>query len=158
MTRLSASLLLAWLAGLMAAFVGLLGLMAILLAAGAVRAESGIASFYTYGPTACGDKGLPAMTAAHKSLPCNTVVKVTRTSGQSVVVRIRDRGPFIAGRIIDLDPEAAKVLGIVHSGLAQVRLEVLAGVTPTPVKTISYKRPAAKAKPRKRWKRKRGRR
>lgn len=87
--------------------------------------EKGIASWYGYdtGAPAC---GLPMgpRTAAHKTLPCGTYVKVTRdSSGRSIVVRIVDRGPFVAGRIIDLSPSAARELGI--SGLAAVTVEVV---------------------------------
>jgi rare lipoprotein A len=61
------------------------------------------------------------MTAAHRSLPFGTEVRVTRIeTGESVVVRINDRGPFKAGRIIDLSKRAARELGIVQVGLAEV--------------------------------------
>lgn len=91
----------------------------------------GLASFYGdphHGrPTANGeifDKH--AMTAAHRTLPFNTRVRVHNLeSGQSVVVRINDRGPFIAGRIIDLSEEAGRRLGIFNAGIARVRLEIL---------------------------------
>jgi rare lipoprotein A len=65
------------------------------------------------------------LTAAHKTLPLGTVVKVTRPeNGKSVEVRVNDRGPFVAGRVIDLSRAAAKVLGLGGEGLARVRLEV----------------------------------
>jgi rare lipoprotein A len=68
-----------------------------------------------------------AMTAAHRSLPFGTEVRVTNMdNGRSVVVRINDRGPYIGGRIIDLSAGAAETLGMIHSGVAPVRLEVLA--------------------------------
>lgn len=61
------------------------------------------------------------LTAAHRTLPFGTKVKVTNNSnGRSVVVTINDRGPFVRGRIIDLSPAAARVLGF--SGLTQVRV------------------------------------
>ncbi|MCK5913538.1 MAG: septal ring lytic transglycosylase RlpA family protein, partial [Desulfuromusa sp.] len=64
--------------------------------------------------------------AAHKTLPMGVYVKVTHLgSGQHLVVRINDRGPFVAGRIIDLSYGAAKQLGIVESGTAQVQLQAL---------------------------------
>lgn len=64
------------------------------------------------------------MTAAHRTLPIGTFVRVTnRRSGRSVVVRINDRGPFVRGRIIDVTPAAAHVLGF--SGLAPVTLDVI---------------------------------
>jgi len=60
-----------------------------------------------------------ALTAAHRTLPFGTKVRVTHSkSGKSVIVTIRDRGPFVRGRIIDLTPAAARLLGI--SGLAPV--------------------------------------
>lgn len=58
-----------------------------------------------------------AMTAAHRSLPFGTKVKVTnKNNGKSVVVRINDRGPFIRGRVLDLSKGAARELGFVKSG------------------------------------------
>jgi len=61
------------------------------------------------------------MTAAHKTLPFGTKVKVTnKRTGQSVVVRINDRGPFIKGRIIDLSKGAAGKIGMINSGHAPV--------------------------------------
>lgn len=86
---------------------------------GSVHAESGIASFYGRGDgyawkrTASGETMDPhAMTAAHRTLPFGTHVTVTnRNNGRTVNVRINDRGPFVAGRIIDLSPAAADTLG-----------------------------------------------
>ena len=67
-----------------------------------------------------------AMTAAHRSLPFGTKVKVTnKRNGRSVVVTINDRGPFIRGRVIDLSKGAAQVIGMTGAGLAPVSLEVL---------------------------------
>ncbi|NTU97315.1 MAG: septal ring lytic transglycosylase RlpA family protein [Chlorobiaceae bacterium] len=64
------------------------------------------------------------LTAAHRSLPFGTWVKVTNmNNGKDVIVRINDRGPYVKGRIIDLSIGAAKELGIVHSGIVKVRLE-----------------------------------
>lgn len=66
------------------------------------------------------------MTAAHKTLPMNTIVKVTnRRNGKSTVVRINDRGPFIATRIIDLSNTAARKIDMINSGTAPVTLEIL---------------------------------
>ena len=65
-----------------------------------------------------------ALTAAHKTLPFGTMVRVTNTRTQrSVVVRINDRGPFVRGRVIDLTPAGARAIGM--SGLAPVSLAVL---------------------------------
>jgi rare lipoprotein A len=67
-----------------------------------------------------------AMTAAHKTLPFGTRVRVTRAdTGNSVIVRINDRGPYKEGRIIDLSERAAEGLGMTSAGVAAVRLEVL---------------------------------
>jgi rare lipoprotein A len=66
------------------------------------------------------------LTAAHRSLPFGTKVKVTNVhNGRSVVVRINDRGPFSRGRIIDLSKAAARLIGLFQSGTAPVILEVL---------------------------------
>jgi rare lipoprotein A len=67
-----------------------------------------------------------ALTAAHRSLPFNTKIRVTnQANGLSVVVRVNDRGPWIAGRIIDLSMEAARRLKMIGSGTALVKLEIL---------------------------------
>ena len=92
----------------------------------------GIASWYGqrhHGrPTASGKPfNMHALTAAHRSLPLGTRVRVTNLeNGRSVVVRITDRGPYVRGRSIDLSHAAAKALGMVKRGLASVRMEVLA--------------------------------
>jgi len=85
---------------------------------------SGIASVYSGGKTASGERMNPgAMTAAHRTLPFGTSVTVfNRGNGRSVVVRINDRGPFVRGRVIDLSPAAARAIGV--SGLAPVSLSV----------------------------------
>ncbi|GAB1538956.1 hypothetical protein NUACC21_16210 [Scytonema sp. NUACC21] len=92
---------------------------------------SGMASWYGYdgsgNRTATGERYNPeGLTAAHRSLPFGTRVRVTNTrNGRSVVVRINDRGPFIRGRIIDLSAGAARILGLMRTGVAPVRVEVL---------------------------------
>jgi len=66
------------------------------------------------------------LSAAHKTLPMGVYVKVTHLkTGRQLTVRVNDRGPFVAGRIIDLSYGAAKQLGIVESGTAEIRLEAL---------------------------------
>ena len=92
-----------------------------------VKAQTGIASIYSGGKTANGEIAKASnFTAAHKTLPFGTLVRVTHQhSGRSVVVRINDRGPFVHGRIIDLMPAAARVLGF--SGLAPVMINVIRG-------------------------------
>jgi rare lipoprotein A len=100
--------------------------VAILLAAPAANAQSGLASVYDHagGRTASGERVLAGtLTAAHRTLPFGTYVRVTnRRNGRSVVVRINDRGPFVSGRIIDLSPAAARALGI--SGLGRVTVDI----------------------------------
>ena len=67
-----------------------------------------------------------ALTAAHRSLPFGTKVRVTNVNtGSSVIVRINDRGPFAGGRVIDLSAAAARVIGMIRSGVAPVRIEIL---------------------------------
>jgi rare lipoprotein A len=94
-------------------------------------ARKGMASWYGPGfhgrRTANGERfNQHGMTAAHRSLPLGTNVKVTNlNNGRSVVVRINDRGPFSGGRIIDLSQGAARLIGVVQSGVAPVLLEVL---------------------------------
>jgi rare lipoprotein A len=79
-----------------------------------------------------------AMTAAHKTLPMNTVVRVRNSeSGQTCVVRINDRGPFVESRIIDLSYAAATSIGLTGKGSAPVQLEVL-GFEPAGTKMIDY--------------------
>ncbi len=88
----------------------------------------GIASFYWQGQrTASGETFNPAdMTAAHRTLPFGTKVRVTHaSSGRTVVVRINDRGPFKPGRVIDLSKAAAEHLQMTGAGLAAVKLEVV---------------------------------
>jgi rare lipoprotein A len=91
----------------------------------AAHAQSGIASVYGGGRTANGEFARAGgMTAAHRTLPFGTLVRVTnRRSGRSIIVRINDRGPFVRGRIIDLMPAAARAIGC--SGLAPVSVTVV---------------------------------
>jgi len=92
----------------------------------AAMAESGIASIYPYDgeKTANGKHANPSgLTAAHRTLPLGTHVRVTnQRNGRSVTVRINDRGPFVRSRVIDLAPAGALALGF--SGLARVKLEI----------------------------------
>jgi rare lipoprotein A len=106
-------------------FVGIL-IATISLSSSLVAApESGIASVYSGEQTANGEYAYASgLTAAHRTLPFGTLVKVANTeTGRSVVVRINDRGPFIRGRVIDLTPAGARAIG--SSGLAPVRLTVV---------------------------------
>ncbi|MGB3656101.1 MAG: septal ring lytic transglycosylase RlpA family protein [Rivularia sp. (in: cyanobacteria)] len=95
------------------------------------RGFRGMASFYGYdgsgNKTASGERFNPErLTAAHRSLPFGTRVRVTNIrNGRSVVVRINDRGPFIRGRVIDLSHRAARVIKMIGRGVAPVRIEVL---------------------------------
>ncbi len=84
-----------------------------------------------------------AMTAAHKTLPLGVYVKVTHLkNGRSVVVRVNDRGPFVAGRIIDLSYTAANRLGIVDAGTAPVQVQAL-GYRQTDQGQVSYRPPSS---------------
>ena len=96
-----------------------------------VKVITGEASWYGPGfygnRTASGEVYRPGtMTAAHRTLPFGTKVRVTNLwNGRSAVIRINDRGPFVGHRVIDLGHGAASSLGLTASGIAQVRLEVL---------------------------------
>ena len=88
----------------------------------------GIASFYTEGQqTASGEKfDTHALTAAHPTLPFGTRLRVTNvTTGRSVTVRVNDRGPYVPGRVVDVSHAAADALGMVGSGIAKVKLDVV---------------------------------
>ena len=89
--------------------------------------QSGLAAVHSHsgGRTASGEASHPArFTAAHRTLPFGTLVRVTNSrNGRSVVVRINDRGPFNRGRVIDLTPAAAHQLGF--WGLAPVKMDVV---------------------------------
>ncbi len=93
--------------------------------------EFGMASWYGkpyHGrQTASGEKyNMNEMTAAHRTLPFGTKVKVTRLdNGRQCVVRINDRGPFVRGRVIDLSRESAKKLDLVIDGIADVKVEII---------------------------------
>ena len=108
-------------------------LLALVLSAGCAKrsVETGMASWYGPGfrgkPTASGVRFRPRRrTAAHKALPFGTVVKVTRTdTKQSVRVVINDRGPYAAGRIIDLSKRAARKLDMLQDGVAPVEVRVV---------------------------------
>jgi len=94
-------------------------------------AQEGMASWYGkefHGrPTASGERfDMHALTAAHPTLPFGARVRVTNlANGKSVTVRVNDRGPFTKGRIIDLSYAAAREIGIIESGTARVRVEIL---------------------------------
>ncbi len=93
---------------------------------GTLHTEMGFASYYSDKlnghATASGEAfNNSKLTAAHKKLPFGTMVKVTNTTnGKSVTVRVNDRGPFVAGRIIDLSKAAATAIGMVSAGIAKV--------------------------------------
>jgi rare lipoprotein A len=96
-----------------------------------IHATVGIASFYGTKfqgrRTANGEIfNTIEMTAAHRTLPFGTQLRVTNLrNGKSVVVRVNDRGPHLRGRIIDLSKAAAKKIGITRTGTARVKLEIL---------------------------------
>ncbi len=100
--------------------------------------EVGLASWY--GPPYHNRRGADgtiydenAMTAAHRTLPMGSVVRVTNVAtGQWVVVRITDRGPFVEGRTLDLSLAAAKAIGVYRAGVAKVKVEAFAHVSADP--------------------------
>jgi rare lipoprotein A len=95
---------------------------------GVKTASHGVASFYTEGTkTASGEKfNTMEMTAAHPTLPFGTKLRVTNVaSGRSVTVRVNDRGPYVPGRVVDVSYSAADALGMVGTGVAKVKLDVV---------------------------------
>jgi rare lipoprotein A len=95
---------------------------------GSGRSFSGMASFYgneAGSQTASGQRfNQNAMTAAHRTLPFGTKLRVTH-GGQSVIVTINDRGPFVRGRVLDLSTGAARAIGLTGAGVGQVVAEVI---------------------------------
>jgi len=116
---------------------GALAVAAVVLAAAAgsisqaeAASQCGKASWYKMGTkTASGERmNASALAAAHRSLPFGTKVRVENlNNGKSVVVRINDRGPFAGGRVIDLTRGAAERIGMIHSGVAPVKVTVVGG-------------------------------
>ena len=105
--------------------------------AGSAWADSvGLASYYGRehhgGPTASGKRfDMNAMTAAHRTLPFGSSIRVTNLrNGRVVTVRINDRGPFVRGRILDVSRAAALQLGFIDRGLAKVRIEQVRPAAP----------------------------
>ena len=104
--------------------------------AGSHYVETGIATWYTSSSrshrAANGEVfDADGLTAAHRTLPLNTVAKVTNLkTGKSATVRITDRGPFVTGRMLDLSPAAAKRIDVYRAGTAEVRLEVVRAPVP----------------------------
>ncbi len=102
----------------------------------AIFVETGIASWYgaPYHNRPGSDGkiyNMNAMTAAHRTLPLGSIVRVTNVkTGHWAIVRITDRGPFIEGRILDLSRAAAAKIDVVRAGIAQVRVEVLQAPVP----------------------------
>jgi rare lipoprotein A len=96
----------------------------------AEASQCGKASWYKMGTrTANGERmNANALAAAHRTLPFGTKVRVENLrNGKSVVVRINDRGPFVGGRVIDVTRGAAAQLGMIHSGVARVKVTVVGG-------------------------------
>lgn len=91
--------------------------------------EVGVASWYAPSGNRSSNGDMydgSGMTAAHRTLPLGTVVRVTNlTTNQAVVVTITDRGPFVRGRVLDLSTAAARASGVYRMGVAQVRIEVV---------------------------------
>jgi peptidoglycan lytic transglycosylase len=95
---------------------------------GSGRSFSGMASYYgneSGSRTASGQRmNASAMTCAHRSLPFGTKLRVTH-GGQSVVVTVNDRGPFVRGRVLDLSTGAARAIGLTSAGVGRVTAEVV---------------------------------
>jgi len=110
--------------------------------------ESGVASWYGRDfhskSTANGERyDMHALSAAHKTLPMPTLVRVTNLeNGRSVIVRVNDRGPFVKDRLIDLSYAAARELGYDNKGTARVRVQTLDAPTDTPATPVSPPAPA----------------
>jgi rare lipoprotein A len=101
-----------------------------------IHREEGLASWY--GPPYDKHRGAngeifdkDALTAAHRTLPLNSLIRVTNlATGQAVILRITDRGPFVPDRILDLSLGSAKAIGVWRPGVARVRVEVFAAPSP----------------------------
>jgi rare lipoprotein A len=101
-----------------------------------IYSEEGMASWY--GPPYDKRRGANgeifdknALTAAHRTLPMNSLIKVTNLStGQSAILRVTDRGPFVPDRMLDLSLASAKAIGVWRPGVARVRVEVFAAPAP----------------------------
>ena len=105
------------------AAVALAPALALAVSEAAAKGGCGSASWYALtSKTASGERMNPALlTAAHRTLPFGTKVKVTnQNNGRAVVVRINDRGPFIKGRVIDLSKAAAREIGMLQAGHAKI--------------------------------------
>lgn len=125
----------------------LLGLFLIISYVVVSQTQTGKASFYAEKfdgrPTASGEIYKHNLsTGAHRKLPFGTKVRVTNLdNNKTAIVKINDRGPFIRGRIIDLSRSVATSLGIMDSGITDVRLEVLDGDAKVPTENEEYKSP-----------------
>jgi rare lipoprotein A len=112
-----------------AVFAATLSLAPVAFTQSAFANQSGKASWYSLpgNKTACGERMNPkAMTAAHRTLPCGTKIKVTnKRTGKSVIVRVNDRGPFTKGRIVDVSKSAGQKLGMIGAGVATVSVSVV---------------------------------
>jgi rare lipoprotein A len=114
-------------AAVSAAFVAAAAVYSVGTSPAEAGSQCGRASWYKLGgKTANGERNNPnALTAAHRSLPFGTRVRVQNLkNGKYVVVRINDRGPFTGGRVIDVSRAAAQQLGMLSSGVAKVKLTV----------------------------------
>lgn len=93
----------------------------------------GKASYYGYGGRTASGAHVGKMTAAHRTLPFGSKVRVTNLANdRSVVVTINDRGPFVRGRVIDVSVHAAESLGFRSAGVARVKVEKISASTPNP--------------------------
>ncbi len=123
------------------------------LSSSAQEVEYGLASYYADRfegkPTASGEPYDPTkMTAAHKTYPFGTIIRVTRLdNGKSVEVRVNDRGPYVAGRVVDVSRAAAKRLGLIEVGRARVKVELVRLPGETARRVEKQQKPKPKPEP-----------
>ena len=90
--------------------------------------QVGRASFYSGGNRTANGGFVGAATCAHRSLPFGTKVLVTNlANARQAILTVNDRGPFVRGRVLDVSRGAAGVLGMLHAGVSQIRMQVLGG-------------------------------
>ena len=90
--------------------------------------QEGRASFYAGGGRTANGTSIGAATCAHRSLPFGTKLLVTNlANARQAILTVTDRGPFVRGRVLDVSRGAAGILGMLHAGVSQIRMQVLGG-------------------------------
>lgn len=90
--------------------------------------QEGRASFYASGSRTANGTSVGAATCAHRSLPFGTKLLVTNlANARQAILTVTDRGPFVRGRVLDVSRGAAGILGMLHAGVSQIRMQVLGG-------------------------------